>query len=171
MHGQVSITKAAKIMADAGHPINLSVLSTYVKKHADVLKPQGSGRGSETLVDFELLSAHRAANTRTEHFGNFGRADEATANARAQRKLRELDLAERQGELIIKTEAETGASEAVAAMKNAFALALNDTADTLAAVTKVEARLIRPHLRTFEKQGLKIFAKVMAGYLPEAAPK
>ena len=53
------------------------------------------------------------------------------------------------------------AAEAVSALRNAFALSLNDSAAALAATFNIEARLVRPHLKAFEKSGLDAFARAL----------
>ena len=169
MHGSVSVTRAVELLADLGDQVERSTLSRYIQKHADALTPQKQGR--ETVVDFETLAHHRRENVRLtlpdapgarklEKASN--RSDEAAGNLRAQRRLRELELAEREQILTIRSEVEEGAHTAVSSLRNAFALALNDTAETIAALTRTEARLIRPHLRAFEKKGLDAFVRIMA---------
>lgn len=174
MHGLVSLTAAADLLAEAGDQVERSSLSRYVTKHADALNPQKQGR--ETVVEFELLAAHRRENIRlasTLSPKPFAptqtRADEAAANLRAQRRLRELDLGQREGDLTLRAEVEDAAHSSIIAMKGAFSLALNDTADSLAALTGTEARLIRPHLRTFVKAGFEQFTKALAAYGLEGA--
>ena len=51
------------------------------------------------------------------------------------------------------------AAEAVSALRNAFALALNDSASALAKAFNLQARLVRPHLKAFEKTGPDAFAR------------
>jgi hypothetical protein len=50
----------------------------------------------------------------------------------------------------------------MAALRNAFALSLNDSAAALAHAFNLEARLVRPFLKRFEKNGLDAFARALA---------
>jgi hypothetical protein len=52
-------------------------------------------------------------------------------------------------------------ADALAALRNAFALALNDSASAIANAFNLEARLVRPHLKAFEKNGLDAFARAL----------
>jgi len=172
--GDVSLKRALELLAEQGDAVTQSTLSRYVAKYADALQPKR--RGKELVVDFDTLLQHRRENIRLESVGvetpttrkTATRSDEAAQNVRAQRLLRELDLAERSGALTPKREVEEAAHSAVGMLRGAFALALNDTADSLAALTGVEARLLRPHLRAFEKKGLDAFVRALADY--ELAP-
>jgi hypothetical protein len=165
--GEVSLKRALELLAEQGDPVKQSTLSRYVAKYADALEPKR--RGKEIVIDFEMLATHRRENIRldgavvetpaTQSAGT--RSEEAAANIRAQRRLRELELGEREGLLILKRDAEDAAHAAFGAMRSALALALNDTAETLASLTGCEARLIRPHLRAFEKKGLDQFVRVL----------
>ena len=75
--------------------------------------------------------------------------------------MRELDIAERTGALTPTREVRSAAAEAVASLRNAFALSLNDSASALANAFNLEARLVRPYLETFEKNGLDAFARAL----------
>jgi hypothetical protein len=170
----VSLTKAVELMAQSGDVVSLATLSRYVRNHADALTPTVDGR--RLLVDYEALVQHRSENIRldlrqpagapkpsaeTDPFSAGTRADEAALNTRAQRRLRELELAKAEGDLMPRLEAEEAAMDAVSAMKNAMALALADTSEQLAATTGVEARIIRPHLRAFERKAFEAFCRTL----------
>jgi hypothetical protein len=58
-----------------------------------------------------------------------------------------------------RAEVEEAALAAVAAVKNAFALALDEAAESIATLTGAEPRLIRPALRAFQHRGLDAFAR------------
>ncbi|HEY1942795.1 MAG TPA: hypothetical protein VGH40_11790 [Roseiarcus sp.] len=167
--GPVGLTRAIGLLAARGDPIKLSTLSRYVAKYADALNPET--RGKRTVVDFETLAEHRSQNVNREattaarpSSKAVGRADEAALNIRAQRQMRELELAERIGAVTPTREVQDAAASAVSALKNAFALALNDTADVISKVANVEARIVRPHLRAFERRGLEAFVRVLADH-------
>jgi hypothetical protein len=75
--------------------------------------------------------------------------------------MRELDIAERTGALTPTRDVQAAAAEAMSALRNAFALALNDSAAVIADVCGVEPRIVRPHLKAFEKLGLDAFARAL----------
>jgi hypothetical protein len=167
--GRVNLARAREMLAESGDIVGQSSLSRYVTKYADDLEPQRDGR--ELTVDFETLANHRRENiSRTESAPasapasipiSKGRANEAALNIQAQRRLRELELSSRLGELTPTREVRAAAAEAMSALRNAFALALNDTAAVIANVCGVEPRVVRPHLKAFEKKGLDAFARAL----------
>ena len=75
--------------------------------------------------------------------------------------MRELEIAERIGALTPTREVRSAAAEAVSALRNAFALSLNNSASALANAFNLEPRLVRPHLKAFEKNGLDAFARAL----------
>ena len=165
---RVSLRRARELLAERGDRIEQSTLSRYVSKYADAIDPQRDGR--ETTVDFEALAKHRSENiNRTEPAASSpastsikrGRADESALNIRAQRQMRELEIAERIGALTPTREVRSAAAEAVSALRNAFALSLNNSASAIASAFNLEARLVRPHLKAFEKSGLDAFARAL----------
>jgi hypothetical protein len=177
--GQVGLSRAIELLAALGDSISLSTLSRYVQKYADALSPAKQGR--KTIVDFEALLEHRTQNI---HMGALssppselkpgaaapfraahGRADMAALNIRAQWQMRELDLAERAGALTPTCEVKEGAISAIQALKSAFALALNSTADAMGNELGVEPRLVRPRLRAFERIGMDAFVLSLADSL------
>ena len=166
--GRVNLRRAREILAERGDRVEQSTLSRYVSKYADALDPQRDGR--ETTVDFEALVHHRSENINRAASApssapapvsiSKGRANEATLNIRAQRQMRELEIAERIGALTPTREVRA-AAEAMSALRNAFALSLNDSAAALAHAFNIEPRLVRPYLKTFEKNGLEAFARAL----------
>jgi hypothetical protein len=174
----VNLTRACELLHQRGDMVAQSSLSRYVEKYADALSPEKKGR--EVFVDFDALAQHRAANVNMGYRGRpqakrsapasafdeaisipRGRADEAALNIRAQRQIRELELAERIGALTPTREVRAAAAEAVSALRNAFALSLNDSASALANAFNLEPRLVRPHLKAFEKNGLDALARAL----------
>jgi hypothetical protein len=195
MQNLVTLTVAARLLAEAGDPVEHSALSRYVWKYADRLRPVKDA--NKVMVDFQLLTAHRAENIRLDPERRIapppsrkqsttprragakdspkprgsdaptqaaGRADEAAQNIRAQRLLREVELAKEAKSLTPTREVKEAALAAVSAMKNALALAINDTAEQIANVTGTEARLIRPHLRSFERRAADAFIRSLSDY-------
>ena len=167
--GRVNLARARELLAEQGDLVGQSSLSRYVTKYADDLSPQRDGR--ELTIDFEALLQHRAENisraapapssSTASVSVSKGRAHEASLNIRAQRQIRELELASRLGELTPTREVRAAAAEAMAALRNAFALSLNDSAASLAQAFNLEPRLVRPHLKAFEKNGLDAFARTL----------
>ena len=130
--GRVNLRRARELLAERGDRVEQSTLSRYVSKYADALEHRRDGR--ETTIDFESLAKHRSENvnrtaassTSPAQSVQRGRADEAALNIRAQRQMRELEIAERIGALTPTREVRSAAAEAVSALRNAFALALNE---------------------------------------------
>ena len=157
------------MLAELGDRIGQPALSRYVTKYADALDPQKDGR--ETTIDFEVLAKHRSENINRSASApssspasvsiSKGRAHEASLNIKAQRQIRELDIAERIGALTPTSEVRAAAAEAMSALRNAFALSLNDSAAGIAHAFNLEPRLVRPHLKAFEKKGLDAFARAL----------
>ena len=83
--------------------------------------------------------------------------------------MRELEIAERIGALTPTRDVQAAAAEAVSALRNAFALSLNDSAAALAHEFNLEPRLVRPHLKAFEKKGLEAFARALVLAEPDDA--
>jgi hypothetical protein len=75
--------------------------------------------------------------------------------------MREIEIAERIGALTPTREVRAAAAEAMSALRNAFALSLNDSASAVANAFNLEARVVRPYLKTFEKNGLDAFARAL----------
>jgi hypothetical protein len=175
---RVNLARARELLAESGDLVGQSSLSRYVTKYSDALDPQRDGR--ELTVDFEMLAKHRAENINRAATAPSsapasasilkGRAAEGALNIKAQRQLRELDIAERISALTPTSEVRAAAAEAVAALRNAFALSLNDSASGIAHAFNLEARLVRPFLKAFEKNGLDAFARalVVAELEPDA---
>jgi hypothetical protein len=171
--GRVNLARAREMLAESGDLVGQSSLSRYVTKYSDDLDPQRDGR--ELTVDFEALAKHRGENiNRTATAPSSapssspasvsiskGRAHEASLNIRAQRQMRELEIAERIGALTPTREVRAAASEAMSALRNAFALSLNDSASALAGAFNLEPRLVRPYLKEFERRGLDAFARAL----------
>jgi hypothetical protein len=167
--GCVNLRRAREMLAERGDRVGQPALSRYIAKYSDALDPQKDGR--ETTVDFETLAKHRGENINRVASPpssspasvsiSKGRAHEASLNIRAQRQMRELEIAERIGALTPTREVRAAAAEAMSALRNAFALALNDSAAVIANVCGVEPRVVRPHLKAFEKSGLDAFARAL----------
>jgi hypothetical protein len=166
---RVNLARARELLAERGDLVGQSSLSRYVSKYSDVLDPQRDGR--ELTINFEALVQHRGENINRAATApssspasvsvSKGRAHEASLNIKAQRQIRELDIAERIGALTPTREVRAAAAEAMSALRNAFALSLNDSAAALAHAFNIEPRLVRPHFKAFEKLGLDAFARAL----------
>jgi hypothetical protein len=166
---RVNLRRARELLAELGDRVGQSSLSRYVAKYADALDPSRVGR--ELTINFEALIRHRSENINRAAAApssspasvsvSKGRAAEAALNIRAQRQMRELEIAERIGALTPTREVRAAAAEAVSALRNAFALSLNDSAAALAHAFDLETRLVRPHFKAFEKNGLDAFARAL----------
>jgi hypothetical protein len=166
---RVNLARARELLAERGDRVGQSSLSRYADKYSDVLDPQRDGR--ELTINFEALAKHRRENINRAATApsslpasvsvSKGRAHEAALNIKAQRQIRELDIAERIGALTPTSEVRAAAAEAMSALRNAFALSLNDSAAALANSFNLEARLVRPHFKAFEKAGLEAFARAL----------
>ena len=166
---RVNLARARELLAEAGDLVGQSSLSRYVAKYSDVLDPQRDGR--ELTINFEALVLHRHENINRAASApssspasvsiSKGRAHEASLNIRAQRTMREIDIAERIGALTPTREVRAAAAEAMSALRNSFALVLNDSAAAIANAFNIEPRLVRPYLKAFEKNGLQAFARVL----------
>jgi hypothetical protein len=166
---RVNLRRARELLAEMGDRIGQPSLSRYVAKYADALDPQRDGR--ETTINFEALVQHRSENINRAATApssspasvsvSKGRAHEASLNIKAQRQIRELDIAERIGALTPTREVRAAAAEAMSALRNAFALSLNDSAASLAHAFNIEPRLVRPYLKTFSASGLDAFARAL----------
>jgi hypothetical protein len=133
---RVNLRRARELLAERGDRVGQPALSRYVSKYADALDPQRDGR--ELTINFEALIQHRSENINRAASApssapasisiSKGRANEAALNIRAQRQMRELEIAERIGALTPTREVRAAAAEALSALRNAFALSLNDSA-------------------------------------------
>jgi hypothetical protein len=129
---RVNLSRARELLAEQGDLIGQPTLSRYVAKYADALDPQRDGR--ELTINFETLAKHRGENINRASTApssspasvsvSKGRAHEASLNIRAQRQMRELELAERIGALTPTREVRAAAAESLSALRNAFALSL-----------------------------------------------
>ncbi|EJW12620.1 hypothetical protein A33M_1903 [Rhodovulum sp. PH10] len=160
----VSLTEAAARLAAIGDRVDRSTLSRYVSSHAAALGPVRRGR--ETLVSFDVLREHRAKNIRLGDAKPFAparsKSDSQARKVDAEARLRELELAREERHITSVAEVVDGAHAAVAAMRAAFDLAINDTAEQLGQRLGVEPRLVRPFLRQLGNKGQDAFARAMA---------
>ena len=157
----VSLTEAARRLTEAGDKVDRSTLSRYVRQHAADLRP--ASRGKETVVEFDRLAAHRRSNSRITDAGAFDEdvefGIERALKTRGERLRIDLDLGERTGVLTVVREVENAAHAAVGAMRNALSNAAGDTSETIAKVLGIEASIVRPHIRAYERLALTAFVR------------
>lgn len=94
---------------------------------------------------------------------------EQARKARADAALRELMLAERQGDVTPTVQVRDAAHAAVAGMKSALAAASVDASEDIAASFGIDPRLVRPKLRALEKRALAEFAAKLSEYATPSA--
>jgi hypothetical protein len=165
----VNISDAAERLAALGDKVERSTLSRYVANHAAALAPVRRGR--ETLVDFARLREHRGQNIRLLEVpvvtpAARTKSDSQARKVDAEARLRELELARETDKVLLADEVTDGAHGAVAAMRAAFDLAINDTAELIGQRLAVEPRLVRPYLRQLAIKAQTAFAEAMDGMAP-----
>ena len=166
----VSISEAAKRLTAAGDRVDRSTLSRYLKQHGEALPLKDSGKSR--LVEFGALTAHRGENIRIQM--RQGDADPAAKKtdagkpqptvpsgqmrkAMAEAEIKELELAQRRGQLVPVGEVDEGARDAVALMNSAFDRAIDGEAATLSVKYGWDERTVRLALKQFAKHGTEVF--------------
>jgi hypothetical protein len=168
----ISITEAAARLTAAGDAVDRSSLSRYISQHGEALPTRRAGKAN--LVDYAALAAHRAENVRLrkpapavvaapeaapDQAPRFaGSQSNATARkAQAEAEMREMDLAERRGELTIVAEVDKAARDAVALMLSAFDRAIDTEAATASVKYGWDERVTRLVLKSFARRGTDVF--------------
>lgn len=165
----ISITDAAAQLSAAGDPIDRSTLSRYLKQHAEALPVRSEGRSN--LVDMDALIAHRAENVRIRsvlspptasaptsgHRFKGSQSEGAARKAQADAEMREMDLAERRGELTIVSEVDKSARDAVALMQSSFDRAIDTESAAASVKYGWDERIARLILKSFARKGMDIF--------------
>ncbi len=169
----VSITEAADRLTAAGDAVERSTLSRYLAQHSDALEVRIEGKSK--LVEFGALRQHRAENVRLRQApramsgpaggqGSTGQrrfagtqSDGAARKVTAEAEMRELDLAERRGELTPTAEVDKAGRDAVALMQSAFERAIESEAATASVKYGLEERIWRIALKSFARRGLDVF--------------
>ena len=169
----ISITDAAERLSKAGDSVDRSTLSRYLKQHAEALPLRRDGKSN--LVEFGALAAHRAENVRlrkpgpsTEPQGGAtggggvsrfkgSLSDGAARKAQADAEMREMDLAERRGELTLVAEVDKGARDAIALMLSAFDRAIDTEAASASVKYGWDERIARLVLKGFARKGTDVF--------------
>lgn len=171
----VSITDAAVRLTATGDAIDRSTLSRYIKQHAEALPTKQSGKAN--LVDFDLLSTHRAENIRLHTTPRQAppdqtpaprantQADAAARDRMAVAEMREMDLAKRRGELTITAEVTEAGQSALVLMQGAFERAVETEAASLSLKYGWDERTVRVALKSFARTGVDVFHRELLGRL------
>jgi hypothetical protein len=178
----ISITDAAERLTAAGDSVDRSTLSRYVSQHSEALATRREGKAN--LIEFGALAAHRAENVRlrkpvlplstaagkpTRFAGT--QSDGTARKAQADAAMREMDLAERRGELTIVDEVDKAGRDAVALMQSAFDRAIDTEAATASVKYGWDERLVRLLLKGFARKGVDVFHNETLKYLDGLARK
>lgn len=176
----ISITDAAKRLSDAGDKVDRSSLSRYLSQHSEALPLKRDGKSN--LVEFGALSAHRAENVRLRKLvpttiaapgATQGRrfpgsqSDGIARKANADAEMREMDLAERRGQLTIVGEVDKAGRDAIALMRSAFERAVEGEAATASVKYGWDERIARLVLKGFARKGVDVFHTEMLKRLDE----
>lgn len=170
----VSITEAAARLTANGDAVDRSTLSRYVSQHGEALATRRAGKSN--LIEYGALAAHRAENVRlrkpagpamagptpsrpTRFQGS--QADGAARKAQADAELREMDLAERRGELTVVGEVDRAGRDALALMQSALESAVSDEAASASVKYGWDKHIVRVVLKNFARNGLSTFNREM----------
>lgn len=172
----ISITDAAARLSAAGDAVDRSTLSRYLKQHGEALPLRREGRSN--LVEFGALAAHRGENVRLRksapllasspgtatgqpHRFAGTQSEGAARKVQAEAEMREMDLAERRGELTLIAEVDKGARDAVALMQSAFDRAIDSEAAAASVKYGWDERIARIVLKGFARKGTEVFHREM----------
>ena len=176
----ISITDAAARLTAAGDAIERSALSRYVSQHGQALATKREGKAN--LIEFNALVAHRTENVRlrkpklplvagpaasSQPGSRFkgSQSDGTARKAQADAEMREMDLAERRGELTVVNEVDKAGRDAVALMQSAFDRAIDTEAATASVKYGWDERLVRLLLKGFARKGVDVFHSETLKYL------
>lgn len=168
----LSITEAAARLSETGDVVDRSTLSRYLSQYAEALPTRRDGKSN--LVEFGVLVAHRSENIRlkkpatTPRHPLAGRgnqparfkgtqSDGLARKVNAEAEIKEMDLAERRGELTPTSEVDAAGRDAIALMQAAFDRAVETEAATLSVRYGWDERITRIALKGFAKRGVEVF--------------
>lgn len=186
MEEWLSITEAASRLTAAGDVVDRSTLSRYVSQHSEALVTRREGRSN--LVEFGALQQHRAENIRLVQMRKVEPAPieqpstldfrpghqpptQISSIARdkaASAALRELDLAERLGQVTPVREVEDAGQAAIVIMRGAFDRSVDSEASALALKYGWDERQARLALKSFAAVGLDVFHRAILDRLDSA---
>ncbi|RWD34119.1 MAG: hypothetical protein EOS34_17290 [Mesorhizobium sp.] len=171
----ISITDAAARLSAAGDRIDRSTLSRYLKQHSEALPTREEGKSH--LVEYGALVAHRGENIRLRNIAPVAglapglgspkgrpvsrfagsQSDGQARKAQADAEMREMDLAQRRGELTPTAEVDKAGRDAIALMQSAFDRAIESEAASLSVKYGWDERVARIALKAFVRAGLDDF--------------
>ena len=172
----ISITDAAARLSGDGDIVDRSTLSRYLKQHGEALSVRREGKSN--LVEFGTLAAHRAENVRLRRTlplaapapaagSGQGRripgsqSDGTARKVNADAAMREMDLAERIGELTLVAEVDKGARDAIALMLSSFERAVDTEAASASVKYGWDERVARLVFKSFTRKGMDVFHREM----------
>lgn len=168
----LSITEAAARLSETGDVVDRSTLSRYLSQYAEALPTRRDGKSN--LVEFGALVAHRSENIRLKKSAAIYRhpqaglgnqpsrfkgtqSDGLARKVNAEAEIKEMDLAERRGELTPTAEVDAAGRDAIALMQAAFDRAVETEAATLSVRYGWDERITRIALKGFAKRGIEVF--------------
>lgn len=168
----LSITEAAARLSETGDAVDRSTLSRYLSQYAEALPTRRDGKSN--LVEFGALVAHRSENIRLKKPAATSRhplpgrgnqpgrfkgtqSDGLARKVNAEAEIKEMDLAERRGELTSTAEVDAAGRDAIALMQAAFDRAVETEAATLSVRYGWDERVTRIALKGFAKRGVEVF--------------
>lgn len=169
----ISITEAAVRLSEGGDHVDRSTLSRYLTQYSEALPTRRDGKSN--LVEFGALVDHRRENIRLRKPAQAARqttraqgrqqpsrfsgtqSDGLARKVNAEAEIKEMDLAERRGELTPTAEVDQAGRDAVALMQAAFERAVETEAATLAVKYGWDERITRIALKSFARRGLEVF--------------
>ncbi|MBZ0163161.1 MAG: hypothetical protein K8H74_10655 [Notoacmeibacter sp.] len=127
--------------------------------------------GKFRLVEYNALTRHRSENIRIEAAREAGRKRVDLVPSRrkvmAEAELKEMDLAQRRGHLVIAAEVDGAARNALAVMKAGFDRAIEPEAASLSVKYGWDERALRLGLKAFVASGLDHFHREMLKLLDD----
>lgn len=178
----LSVTEAAARLSASGDPVDRSTLSRYLSQHAEALPTRVEGKSR--LVELGALAAHRSENIRirsmppelrpgrgqTVQPRRFAgsQSDGAARKAQADAEMREMDLAERRGELTPTAEVDEAGRDAIALMQSAFDRAVETEAAAVSVRYGWDERTARLAFKSFARRGIEVFNREIANRLDQA---
>lgn len=170
----ISITEAAARLSEDGDHVDRSTLSRYLSQYSEALSTRREGKSN--LVEFGALVAHRAENIRLrkpapaqrqaartptgrQQPGRFAgtQSDGLARKVNAEAEIKEMDLAERRGDLTPTAEVDQAGRDAIALMQAAFDRAVETEAASLSVRYGWDERVTRIALKTFARRGVEVF--------------
>lgn len=165
----ISVSEAARRLTAAGDRVTQSSLARYLENYSDALITRRESK--LRLVEYNALLRHRSENIRIEAARGAGpkRVDLVPSRRKvmAEAELKEMDLAQRRGHLVIAAEVDEAARNALAVMKAGFDRAIEPEAASLSVRYGWDERALRLGLKAFIASGLDHFHREMLKLLDD----